>query len=291
MAHAKELRTLHKGHKRRYTQNMPKGPEKELSKTTQSPNQDYIKDKQDISSILSILDSLIIRTNPFGANISGDNSYRRAERITAALHIITNHVPEEEPIRNIIRNKGIELLSLILDLRTGLRGAASEKGQTVLAIIRELISLVRLLAVSGFVSIQNANTLAEAFDELGSLITVSQRSTLAEQLTISHEQLIPPTTSSQSRTDRVSLGSVSYIKKTNQKSADNIPRVDYLDTTQRSSRIIDILKLGGVLGIKDISSNLPQYSEKMVQRELAELVDSGKVRKIGSKRWSKYQSV
>ena len=60
---------------------------------------------------------------------------------------------------------------------------------------------------------------------------------------------------------------------------------------QRAERIIDILKAGGMLGIRDISANLPQYSEKMVQRELAELVETGKVRKIGAKRWSRSQLV
>lgn len=52
---------------------------------------------------------------------------------------------------------------------------------------------------------------------------------------------------------------------------------------------MDILKFGGILGIKDIASNLPQYSEKMIQRELASLVQKGFVQKTGAKRWSRYQ--
>jgi len=60
-------------------------------------------------------------------------------------------------------------------------------------------------------------------------------------------------------------------------------------SNQRGERIIDILKSGGILGIRDISANLPQYSEKMIQRELADLVETGKVRKLGAKRWSRYQ--
>ncbi|OGG58617.1 hypothetical protein A2765_02750 [Candidatus Kaiserbacteria bacterium RIFCSPHIGHO2_01_FULL_56_24] len=273
---------------------MPKGHEKEVSKTPTSSVTESIKDTRDVSNVLLILDSIVIKTNPFGANISGENSYKRAERISAALHLVTNNVPEDEPLRATIRHKGLDLLSIILELRSGFHGAASEKGQAALAIIRELISLARLLAVSGFISAQNANAIAEAIDELGSLIIVSQRSTLAEQLTISRDQLIPPASQSiafpkHERTagiERVTAAKRTYQKDITQSSLQSSPI-----SAQRSEMILGILKLRGMIGIRDISSNLPQYSEKMVQRELAGLVEGGKVRKIGSKRWSRYQLV
>lgn len=272
---------------------MPMGHEREVSMTTSNPAPESVKDAQDVSNVLHILDSLPIRTNPFGANVSGDNSYRRAERLCAALHLVTNHVPESEPLRTTVRNKGLELLSLILDLRAGFRGPASEKGQAALASIRELVSLVRLLAVSGFISIQNANAIAEALDELGSLIVVSQRSALAEQLTISHEQLIPPASPiGFSRSERGFKGVMprSTAKRPVSKEGSLTGGSEQIPNP-RAERIIDILKLGGMLGIRDISANLPQYSEKMVQRELAELVESGRVKKVGAKRWSRYQFV
>lgn len=267
---------------------MPKGHERESSRTSSNSVPESIKDAQDVSNVLLILDSLAIRTNPFGANVSGENSYRRAERISAALHLVTNHVPENEPLRSVLRNKGLELLSVIIELRSGFRGPASEKGQSALASIRELISLVRLLAVAGYISVQNANAIAEATDELGSLIVVSQRSALAEQLTISHEQLIPPTGSiGFAKQERTSQSIRPVIRRPMQSS--ETASAPSTMPTQRAERILDILKLGGMLGIRDIAANLPQYSEKMVQRELAELVDIGKVRKIGAKRWSRYQ--
>lgn len=268
---------------------MPKGHAKEVSKTYGVVS-DSIKDSRDISSILSILDDFPIKTRPFGANISGENSYRRAERISAALHVMTNHISDEEPLRSIIRNKCIELLTIILELRSGLRVHASDKGQSALATIRELISLVRLLAVSGFLSTSNAHALTEALDELGSLIVVSQRSTLAEQVTISREDFNPPSLTS-SRAERSSSAQRRSQRAETSDGRQDAPFQTPHELSSRSERIIEILKLGGVLGIKDVSSNLPQYSEKMVQRELADLVVEGKVLKLGSKRWSKYQLV
>lgn len=270
---------------------MPKGHEKDSSKTQNSFSPDSVRDTRDVTDILSVLDNPVVRTNPFGANVTGDTSYRRAERIAAALHLVTNHVPENEPIRTSVRTGAIELLALLLGLRSGFRSLASEKGQASLAAIRELISLVRLLAVAGYVSSQNVSAIAEALDELGSLIVVSQRSVLAEQVSISREDLLPAQKTSL-RTDTHVKNTQRTIGRPTTSSAQKDKEKDVSDpNSARSGQIMDILKLGGILGIKDISANLPQYSEKMIQRELADLVDANRVKKIGAKRWSRYQIV
>ncbi len=268
---------------------MPKGPEKDPHQTYVSDTTDVGSDIRNISNILQILDSHVVKTNPFGANVTGENSYRRAERISAALHIITIHVPDSEPLRHIIRERGIQLLPIILDLRAAFRTPASEKTQHALVSIRELVTLVRLLAVSGYVSAENVTALAEALDELGNLIVVSQRSTLSEQLTVTRDDLIPPLPQSASiRTDighsasRRKIERVTVMKDTRAKSVSFIAEA-------RAERIMDILRVGGTLGIKDIASNLPQYSEKMIQRELADLVEGQRVIKTGDKRWSRYR--
>lgn len=269
------------------------GHEKDPSKTSPNVGKNIVKDSDDISAILNILDISILRTNPFGANVSADSSYKRAERICAALHLVTNHVPEGEPLRVSIRQSGLDLLRCILEMRMGFRGPVSEKGQEVQVVLRRLISYVRLLAVSGYISAQNASALSDALDDLGNLIVISHKSGLAEQVTLSREDLTPPAISTpepqprplkpRTPAPRTQANKVSPSPQSGvQKSA--------TDTT-RSERIMDILKVGGVLGIKDISLNLPQYSEKMIQRELAELVDVGRVQKSGEKRWSRYQIV
>ncbi len=56
----------------------------------------------------------------------------------------------------------------------------------------------------------------------------------------------------------------------------------------REQGIMGILRAGGEFGIRDITANLPEYSEKMIQRDLLALVLSGKVKKTGLKRWSRY---
>lgn len=266
---------------------MPKGHIKEVSETQRPNDNSVARNVKDVSNALSILEDHRVQTNPFGGNVSGENSYRRAERLASALHLVTNHIADHEPLRASIRSLGVRLLERMLELRSGFRVSTSERGQSVLAEIREGISLVRLLAIAGYISTQNAQALVEALDDLGSLIVVSQRSNLAEQVIFSRAELTPPVQTDTSntkgninRTERITRNPIKDINKV---------RTSSNGSKERGERIMDILRSGGVLGIKDISMNLPEYSEKMIQRELVELVDIGKVRKTGEKRWSRYQ--
>ena len=231
-------------------------------------------------------------------------AYRRAERLTAALHLLTNHVPFQEPSRVEIRRVGVQLLSNLLDLRDEMRVSTSPAFRAVQASVRELISLVRVLSTSGYISLQNASIVVETLDELGNFLTVSQRSTLSESVTFSKDELLGtegsgmslmPVRKSASETDKSQVQGrrMGQIIK-DRKSIKDISRTDdkgqHIEQAldRRGLAILDILRSQGVIGIKDIASNLPEYSEKMIQRELVRLVSLNRVKKIGFKRWSKY---
>jgi len=256
------------------------------------------KDIQRTDNISSFIDNQSIRVNPFGRNSSVERAYRRAERICAALHLVTNHVPIEEPVRTNIRSFSILLLSKFLSLRNEMRAATSVVFQDTQSVIRELISLVRVLSISGHISSQNAVTLCEALDELGNFLVVSQRSGLAEPVSFSKDELLgseglgAPSVSRRSSQD-VSTAhrdphekgvkdSIKDILKTSSDLLNN----GHLD--RRGLAVLDILRSQGTIGIKDIATSLPEYSEKMIQRELAKLVSLDRVKKVGFKRWSKY---
>jgi hypothetical protein len=150
--------------------------------------------------------------------------------------------------------------------------------------------LVRLAGISGRVSNQNAHILVDALDDLGSFLSTAQRSTLAESVPLSRDDLIP----------RDVIRKEVHLKKTVQ----SLPRTrtvkdssikdnvrEEVSPESRTARILEILKKGGLLGIKDVVAILPEYSEKMIQRVLASMVDAGHVKKIGEKRWSRYEVV
>ncbi len=64
-----------------------------------------------------------------------------------------------------------------------------------------------------------------------------------------------------------------------------------LDKEGRVSKILGIIKDKKEVSIKDISIAFTDYSEKTIQRELNALVAKGTIKKIGAKRWSRYQAI
>ncbi|OGG79372.1 hypothetical protein A3A39_02025 [Candidatus Kaiserbacteria bacterium RIFCSPLOWO2_01_FULL_54_13] len=251
---------------------------------------DEIRDVTRKDQISRFLDNRTLRVQPFGQNVSADRAYRRAERIVAAIYLVTNHISPDEPARATVRGASLHLLSFILMLRNEMRSPESSGFQKAQAVIRKLISLVRVLSVSGHVSLQNSGTLVDALDELGNFLTVSQRSTLSESIPLRKDGLLD-TESLPASSDR--LSAAAPLRERKARLTDKIAQESMVSDRggrkqQRTQRIVGILTSQGQLGIKDISTNLPEYSEKMIQRELKSLVTHGRVKKMGSKRWSMY---
>jgi len=259
---------------------------------------DIQKDTQNKEALTKFVETQSVRTNPFGDNRVGERAYRRAERLSAAIFILTNHVPEAEVLKIRSREKSIFLIEGMLSLRDEMRAINSKKASDLKACVRELISLVRLLAIGGFTSLQNAEVVVEALDELSGFLAASQRSNLSETHTFSREDLIDVREQSRPQKVRHTPTELSDNPVKDNLSIkdkpENVEEGEKEDgersnsVTMRSQAILEVLRVSGELGIRDIASNLPEYSEKMIQRELVHLVETRKIRKRGLKRWSTY---
>lgn len=238
--------------------------------------------------ISRLIDAQLVRTDPFGNSRAAERLYRRAERICAALYLLTRHIPEIEPVRMEIRSESIRLLEKILDLKEELRAAESGLYLSFESSVRRLISLVRILTAGGFISFQNADTVIGALDELGAYATSSQRTDLAESVYLRREDLLGDTSPLSDRNIIKDIKDKRIIKDKSDVKDAQVLSDSTLSVTARSQGIIEILRSTGEMGIKDIAARLPDYSEKMIQRELALLVQVGQAKKAGSKRWSKY---
>ncbi len=258
------------------------------------PKMDEQRDIQKTENLGKFFDSQNVRINPFGENRAADRAYRRAERIAAAVHLLTNHVDSSEPIRIDARRASTRMLASILEVRDEMRVSNSSEVVSVVSSIRHLISLVRMLAISGFASTQNVTAIVEALDELGNFMHVSQRTNFSESVVITRDELLDvgamPT-----RASTVAIKDIKDVRPTREMSgggavaAESVkPHIINGQTSVRTQSILEVLRSSGSLGIKDICSNLPEYSEKMIQRELLVLVADGRVVKTGLKRWSRY---
>jgi len=236
-----------------------------------------------------------IKTNPFSGNRSAERAYARTERIVAAIHLLTNHIDTNEPLRTAVRARSLALLEDVLAIRDEMRSQESSEIVSLRTSIRLLISHLRMMVASGFVSHQNADMVIESIDELGNFVASSQRSTLSETISLVREDFDPPRSSIGQHVQH--RGLIKDIKdrdvvkdNSDLKDTQGVSFSSKLEgnITDRKQGILEILRSGGQFSIRDISSNVPQYSEKMVQRELAELVALGLVKKTGLKRWSRY---
>ena len=255
---------------------------------------DSQKDIQKGDDFSKFVDAQPVKTDPFGSNRVAERLYRRAERVTAALYLLTRHISSDEPIRQEIRLLSMDLFKKVLQLKDEIRATESNTLLTFQSAIRNLISLCRMLTAGGFVSFQNADTVIAALDELGTFTSYSQRSSLAEGVSFSKEDLMgdmSPLSDSSERSVRKDIKDKKYVKDTSVSSEgpfDSSERGRSGQSSARNEGILIILRSGDELGIKDICSRLPDYSEKMIQRSLADLVRLGQVQKKGSKRWSLY---
>jgi hypothetical protein len=252
------------------------------------------KDVQKTENLGKFFDAQNVRLNPFGENRAADRAYRRAERISAAVHLLTSHIDASEPVRVASRSESVSMLGAILHVRDEMRSSNSGGVIAVVSSIRHLISLVRMLAISGFASTQNVNAIVEALDELGNFMQVSQRTTFSESVVITRDELLD-VGALPARAASISVRDIKDAQSPQREAEQgNVPTAVVKapqqngQTSVRTQSILEILKSSGSMGIKDICSNLPEYSEKMIQRELLSLVADGRVTKTGLKRWSRY---
>lgn len=251
---------------------------------------DDIKDIQ--GNVFSkVLDSPL-QTNPFGRNRSGDRMYRRAERLIAAVFLMTNHMSTEEPLRVEVRQVATSILSKTLACKDELRSVSSPPVLEFQVAIRHLISLTRLLVFGGFLSAQNADVVVSAADDLGNYVATASKSALSESIVVSRDDLIDVPDTHKGQNKGQGIKDIHKVRDITNPSFISVP--DNSSAAPMSSRragIVGILRASGELNIKDIAANLPEYSEKTIQRELNALIQQGLIKRAGLKRWSRYSLV
>ncbi|HET8581592.1 MAG TPA: hypothetical protein VFL98_03995 [Candidatus Paceibacterota bacterium] len=240
---------------------------------------------KDMKDIKDLIPSFEAKTDPFGRSSSVDYAYKRSERIVSAIYLVTNHVPETEPLRIRLRSLGHQLLDSVIGLANGFRAGEG----SVLARVREGVTLVRLLQVAGFISGGNAQILAGALDELGQFLTSAGHSSLSDRLQLERADLMPIAAEAPQQPAaprRIAIPRREPAQKRPPAAPGRTVQTEVHD--ERRTLIMDILRQSGPLGIKDITAQTPGVSEKTVQRELSALIQEGTVKKEGEKRWSTY---
>jgi hypothetical protein len=253
-----------------------------MQKTTSSNT----RDPRDIASYIAPTSVSFLKDKTYIERV-----YSRSEKIAAAIFLLTKKISEKDTIKSVSRNAAAEMLEMSLRLGDGLRNKETGTAEDFLAHLRKVVSHIRLLVVAGYVSHQNGDIVIEAVEELARHVNNVDIHALSEEVILARSDVkVPDIRPVQS----ISAGS--SASKSVQGAS--VPREQHKSHTtssvtvekhsNRQHTIVELIRKGGALGIRDIAAHIPGCGEKTVQRELAALVSAGTLKKQGEKRWSTY---
>ncbi|MDZ4786626.1 MAG: DeoR family transcriptional regulator, partial [bacterium] len=227
--------------------------------------------------------------------------FKKTEKITAGLYLVSGLLKDEEPIKWEMRDRGIDLLSSSFSASNSLPGDKNAVIQSLFTAALETLSLLNVAKISNLISEMNHRLLVREIDNVVAML----RDRLAESAESAGYVLseaffkTPDLFSSGFR-----LGNKNLSQNLSQQSKGHKNHLGDFDQaksgitkgheggsekkTQRQEIIISTLKNQSNLTIKDFSKIIKDCSEKTIQRELIELVNQGLVKKDGERRWSRY---
>ena len=259
------------------------------------------KGHNDVSNFTALLDK------PFYEFVN-----KKTEKIITALYLVSDCMDNSDPIREKLRLIGVRLMSDIYHLSV----ASPVDRQTEIALplsnISEIISLLKVSFMVGFISEMNALILQDELVKLATQLRESINQDKNYLLSLDSKMFaVEPIVSSKDngRNDQLNMGSnlalnnsfykghkldVSFMNnlsplENDMSNSKKTQRSSPSERNNRREKILSLIKNKKDISIKDISLSFPDCSEKTILRELTVLINKGHIKKTGAKRWSRYQ--
>lgn len=241
---------------------------------------------------------------------------KKAEKITTALYMLTDFIKDGDPMRQKIRATSVAILSDTRALSYAVTGDLYFHLGQVIAKSWELVSLIEVCVAVGFVSDMNYNLLKNALiefigdlrnrqriegftniqdlkivtGEAGNLKLKSDFFRLDEEdlRTIREESAVEETSKghlSRTLSDRKMSFRTETPELKQPKAAESATKTKGSD---REEQILKLIQEKKDISINDIVSYFGGYNPKTIQRDLIALIQAGKIKKTGERRWSRY---
>lgn len=218
--------------------------------------------------------------------------FKKTEKITAALYLVSGLLKDDEPLKWELRDRGMSLISSSFTASSSVPGDKNAVIQSLFGSALETISLLNVARVSNLISEMNHILLVREIDS----IIIMLRDRLAQSAENAGYVLsesffkTPDLFSSGFKAENRSSNaektkSLSILRDQNEHKghAQSLAK-----KSQRQEHILAILQKQSNLTIKDFARAIQDCSEKTIQRELLELVEKGVIKKEGERRWSRY---
>lgn len=232
-------------------------------------------------------------------------SARQAESITSAIYIVSNILPEKEPLQAEIRSAGLQLIKETSDILGTEASGYVSKEVLIQRTIKRILSLLEVGAILALISEMNHRILKHELLALGGSYE-SRRSTVVDISGIFNP--LPQLESSfGTEEEKLRLRHKGHVKdiehkgqthkfhKTDVKSLykslqDNFKRQSIsTDGNERKDKIIKVIKDKEEVSIMDFKNHIKDVSFKTIQRDLQSLIDAGVIVREGERRWSVYR--
>lgn len=204
--------------------------------------------------------------------------YKKSERLAKAIHLIAPAFKDIKALRDRIHRLSVDLVDASI-----LPPAAAKE-----ALSRELLALSSVLSMArtaGMLSSMNADIILRETHHLLQEIAGYEDPRLMLEDVPSLASLAKASPERPRSAPPTRLGAVSEPVR---KPVLNGHSQDKKDKNGRRDSILSIVRAKGPVEIKDISTLIRDVSEKTIQRELQVLIDEGKVKRTGERRWTRY---
>lgn len=216
--------------------------------------------------------------------------FKKTEKITAALYLVSGLLKDDEPMKWELRDRGMDLLSSSFTASSSMPGDKNAVIQSLFSAALETMSLLNVARISNLISEMNHRLLVREIDNIVSMLKdrLAQNAQNAGYILSESFFRTPSLFSSGFKPDARKDGRGGHpkeqgIRNTTQGHADTAAKKN-----ERQDRILEILKGQSNLTVKDFAKVITDVSEKTIQRELLDLVQKGVIKKEGERRWSRY---
>lgn len=237
---------------------------------------------------------------------------KKAEKIATALYMLTDLIPEGDPMRHQIRKVSLSVLSDTRMLTYSLTGDVYFHVGKIISKSWEIVSLTEVCVVVGFISDMNYRVLKNALvDFIGDLRNKQRIEGFkrledmkigegeASNITLNSDFF--QVTEQELRTEISQTKNIKDIDKGHNKaivSFKNPVTVNKVQKsisensdnkmTERKAKIQALVIEKKDISIRDILLYFKDFSSKTILRDLNALIEEGKIKKTGDRRWSRY---
>ncbi len=233
--------------------------------------------------------------------------FKKTEMISTALYLLTGLMSEREPMRNQLREIANSIVIRALEMSERIWGEDSYH-KNLLADIFQVSTFCDLAHQAKMLSNMNYGIISTELRKLSEFLMTSSSNSSSAKIAFDPNMFdgnynFSPEKSFKNNFETLDQGQESNFSLTNKghkdiKDSSNnnvLNKVSEVkiekkikDKNSRQQIILEMLKSGVKLSIKDFAQNIKDVSEKTIQRELILMLEKGLLKKEGERRWSKY---